>query len=158
MIFLATLCFSPCKLRPYHRAYEDVKGVCKDGTRLFSIMPSDRTRGNGHKLKCSRVCLNIRKHFSGRMSEHHYRLCREIVEAPPPPPEILKKSPRHSPVQLALGVPTWQAWLNQMTSRIPFLAEPFCDFMIPSFFQKSGKTFEYFHIYPQYRLLKLSFL
>lgn len=35
----------------------------EDGARLLPVVPSDRARGNVHKLKYRKCCLNIRKHF-----------------------------------------------------------------------------------------------
>lgn len=47
--------------------------------RLLMVVPSDRTRGNEHKLKHRWFPLNIRKHFSVRMTEHCHRLPREFI-------------------------------------------------------------------------------
>jgi len=52
--------------------YKHLKGECKDSkARRFSTVPSDRTRGDGHKWKHTRFPLNIRRHgFTVRVTEH----------------------------------------------------------------------------------------
>jgi len=56
--------------------------VQKGRSGLFSVVPSDRTRGHEHKLKHRRYCLNISKHiFTVRVTEHWCRLRSEAVES-----------------------------------------------------------------------------
>jgi len=59
--------FSPEKRRlrgNFINVYKYLKGECvEDGASLFSVVPSERTRDNGHTLKHRRFCLFIRNTF-----------------------------------------------------------------------------------------------
>jgi len=88
-----------------------LKGGCQeDGAKLFSVVPSCRTRGNRHKLKNKKFQLNTRKNFfTLRVMEHWNRLRRGMVE----PPSLEKEnSSGCGPVQPALGDPTLAGMLD----------------------------------------------
>jgi len=65
-------------------AYKYLQGGCQeDGARLCSVVPSDGTRGDGHKRKQRTFQLNMRKtFFPRRVTEPWPRLPREVVESP----------------------------------------------------------------------------
>jgi len=64
-------------------AYKYLKAGCQvDEAKLLSVVPSDRTRGNGHKLKHRKFRLNMRKDFfTLKLMEHWNRLPREVVDS-----------------------------------------------------------------------------
>jgi len=65
-------------------AYKYLQGVCQeDGAKPFSVVPSDRTRGNRHKLKLWKFHLSMRRNFfTLRVMESWNRLPREVVDSP----------------------------------------------------------------------------
>ena len=63
---------------------KSLQGRCQEhGDRCFSVVSSDRTRGNGHKLKPRKFQLKTRKNFCPlRVTEPWPRLPRGAVESP----------------------------------------------------------------------------
>lgn len=53
----------------------------QEGARLFSVVPTDKTGGNGHKLKHMKFCLNMRRQFFYYVVKHWNRFPRDVVES-----------------------------------------------------------------------------
>ena len=64
--------------------YKYLQGGCQeDEARFFSVVPSDRTRDNGPKLKHTKFHLKTRKNFfTLKVREHGNRLPRGVVDSP----------------------------------------------------------------------------
>jgi len=68
--------------------YKDTMGGNEEeGSKLFSVVPSDRAGGSGYKLKAVNLDLNTRK-LTVSVIKHYKRLSGEVVESPSV--EILK--------------------------------------------------------------------
>ena len=51
--------------------------VSEDGARLSSVVPSDRTRNKGHKLKHKKFHLSKKKNFFMLRMAEHWNSCPE---------------------------------------------------------------------------------
>ncbi|GAB0202210.1 mitochondrial enolase superfamily member 1 [Grus japonensis] len=93
-------------------SYKYLKSGClEEGARLFSMVPSDRTRGNGHKVEHRKFHLHMTKnllHFEGdrALEQAAQRGCGVSFSGD------IQNPPGHNPVQPALNDPALAGGLD----------------------------------------------
>jgi len=102
-------------------AFQYLKGAYrKDGEGLFTGVCSDRTRGNGCKLKEGRFTLGIRKKFfTMRVVRHWHRLPREVEDAPSLAVFKARLDGALSTLVSGRCPCSWQRGWNQMIFKVP---------------------------------------
>lgn len=95
----------------------------KEGAKYFSVVPTDRTRGNRHKFQYVTFCLNTTKHFStGQMlGQVAQRGSGVFITGG------ARKPARHSPKQLDAANPALSKRLDQMICKHSCQPWPFGD-------------------------------
>ena len=84
-------------------ACKHLQGECQeDGAKLFSVVPSDRTRGNGHKLKQRKFHLNMRvSEGDGALAQAAQGGCGVSFSGD------IQDPPGQGPLQPTVGDPAW---------------------------------------------------
>ena len=108
-----------------------MKGAQKqEGGRLCTEVISDRTRGNGFKLKEGRFRLDVREKITQRVMRHWHRLPREAVNA-------ASLEAFRARLDGLLGSLIW--WLAELLTAVgleldelrgPLQPKPFCDVLL----------------------------
>ena len=101
----------------------------------IKVGPSDRTRGNGHKLKQRKLQLNLRKNFFPlRVTEPWKRLLREVVESPSL--EIFKTRLDRVLCSLLWVTLLWQEGWTRWPIEVP--SKPYYSVILWSFLNPQG--------------------